>query len=418
MSQRKRYSLNVVTSPSVPSSAPSAPLRTNEYNWETASTTGVASSFLPSAHHGGTVLNPGLGIMRSPSLSKSGAFGRSGSSGSNAMVEPSNIKLLLIGDANVGKTAMILSYCHELMTRAEMSRSVRLRHQQPQHQGLGLKKTVVNHRLSMKEKRKRYSSNDFEKEFKDVASFAGKGSEFGSFDIDEDNGQDLADPHEIVIDTRSTIGIDIKTNLVNIDNRFFNVILWDTAGQERYQNAIIPSLYKKTNAVILTYDITNARSFQNCMELWIAQALENFSSHDLSRARFFLVGNKIDLYKERQVTHYDVMQMVQEMQLKHGIEISGNFEVSCKWVNVVERTMNMIILDLVENGCFENNDPFIPTATSSNLHGQEQDQEFHDTVEEPFHFARQRQQQSEKKTTVDITKPNDDDASNQSTCCV
>lgn len=71
--------------------------------------------------------------------------------------------------------------------------------------------------------------------------------------------------------------------------------------------------------------------------------------------------------KERQVTHYDVVQMVQEMQLKHGIKISGNFEVSCKWVNVVERTMNMIILDLVENGCFENNDPCVSITTSDDV---------------------------------------------------
>ncbi|QHS75631.1 Rab family GTPase YPT11 [Saccharomyces paradoxus] len=417
MSQRKRYSLNVVTSPSIPSPTPSAPLRTSESNWEAASTAGVASSFLPNSHHGGTVLNPGLGIMRSPSLNKSGAFGRSGSSGSSAVIEPSNIKLLLIGDANVGKTAMILSYCHELMTRAEMSRSVRLRHQQQQqHRDLRLKKTVVNHRLSMKEKRKRYSSNDFEKEFKDISHFTDKTSDFGNPNISDDNSHEMVDPNEIVIETRSTIGIDIKTNLVNIDNRFFNVILWDTAGQERYQNAIIPSLYKKTNAVILTYDITNAKSFQNCMERWAVQALENFSSQDLSKARFFLVGNKIDLYKERQVTHYDVMQMVQEMQLKHGIKISGNFEVSCKWVNVVERTMNMVILDLVENGCFENNDPCVPITASDEFQGQEQ--EFHDTVEEPFNITRQRQQQFEKNNTVDITKPNDDITNNQSICCV
>ncbi|CAI4725603.1 CQS_1a_G0043980.mRNA.1.CDS.1 [Saccharomyces cerevisiae] len=417
MSQRKRYSLNVVTSPSIPSPTPSAPIRTNESNWEAASPASAASSFLPNVHHGGTVLNPGLGIMRSPSLNKSGAFGRSSSSGSSTVIEPSNIKLLLIGDANVGKTAMILSYCRELLTRAEMSRSVRLRHQQQQqHKDLGLKKTVVNHRLSMKEKRKRYSSNDFEKEFKDINHFADETSDFGNPNIGDDNNHEMADPNEIVIETRSTIGIDIKTNLVNIDNRFFNVILWDTAGQERYQNAIIPSLYKKTNAVILTYDITNAKSFQSCMERWIVQALENFSSQDLLKARFFLVGNKIDLYKERQVTHYDVVQMVQEMQLKHGIKISGNFEVSCKWVNVVERTMNMIILDLVENGCFENNDPCVSITTSDDVQGHEQ--EFHDTVEEPFNFTRQRQHQLEKNNTVDITKPNDDIANNQSICCV
>lgn len=352
--------------------------------------------------------------MRSPSLNKSGAFGRSSSSGSSTVIEPSNIKLLLIGDANVGKTAMILSYCHELMTRAEMSRSVRLRHQQQQqHRDLGLKKTVVNHRLSMKEKRKRYSSNDFEKEFKDISHFTDKASEFGNPNLD--NSHEMADPNEIVIETRSTIGIDIKTNLVNIDNRFFNVILWDTAGQERYQNAIIPSLYKKTNAVILTYDITNAKSFRNCMEQWIVQAMENFSSQDLAKARFFLVGNKIDLYKERQVSHYDVVHMVQEIQQKHGVQISGNFEVSCKWVNVVERTMNMIILDLVENGCFENNDLCLPIA-SDEL--QAHDQEYHDTVEEPFNVTRQRQQQLEKNSTVDITKPNDDSTNNQSICCV
>ena len=288
MSQRKRYSLNVVTSPSIPSPTPSAPIRTNESNWEAASPASAASSFSPECSSWWHGFESWVGHNEVTFVEQSGAFGRSGSSGSSTVIEPSDVKLLLIGNANVGKTAMILSYCRELLTRAEMSRSARLRHQQQQqHKDLGLKKTVVNHRLSMKEKRKRYSSNDFEKEFKDINHFADETSDFGNPNIGDDNNHEMADPNEIVIETRSTIGIDIKTNLVTSDNRFFNVVLWDAAGQERYQNAIIPSLYKKTNAVILTYDITNAKSFQSCMERWMVRRWKTFLSQDLLKARFF-----------------------------------------------------------------------------------------------------------------------------------
>lgn len=231
----------------------------------------------------------------------------------DSLTDSSNIKLLLIGDAGVGKTAMILSYCNELPRRDGLT--------QKQDTNKSWQAKVKNI-----EKKKRYSLNDFE-------------------------GVSLGDESDFVINTSSTIGIDIKTNLVSIDNRFFKVIMWDTAGQERYRNAMISSLYKGSNGIILSYDICDFNSFQNCLNYWFLESIKNIP--DLRKTHFYLVGNKLDLYGERKVMHDDVLFYISKLENDYGVKIAGNFEVSCKWENVVERTFNIIIKDLVEGGCYE-----------------------------------------------------------------
>ena len=39
--------------------------------------------------------------------------------------------------------------------------------------------------------------------------------------------------------------------------------IWDTAGQERFRT-ITQSYYRSANGVILTYDTTSLRTFENC----------------------------------------------------------------------------------------------------------------------------------------------------------
>ena len=82
--------------------------------------------------------------------------------------------------------------------------------------------------------------------------------------------------------------------------------------------------------------------------------MDNFDTQDLGRVRFYLVGNKIDLYKDREVTHEQVIQAIETVKQEFNVNICGNFEITCKWPHVVERTINLIIKDLVENGCYEN----------------------------------------------------------------
>lgn len=156
---------------------------------------------------------------------------------------------------------MILSYSNELPTRSQLwqkesilattetnlKKKTATKSRIPQNKNLQKLKTIG--------KRKRYSLNDYEELFHRSPSTSHQ-----MIKEEPDNQKDSQDPDEIVIDTKTTIGIDIKTSLINIDNRFFKVIMWDTAGQERYRNAMIPSLYKGSNGIILTYDICDRAS--------------------------------------------------------------------------------------------------------------------------------------------------------------
>jgi small GTP-binding protein len=72
--------------------------------------------------------------------------------------------------------------------------------------------------------------------------------------------------------------------------------LWDTAGQERYKS-ITKMYYKKSDAIIFVYDITNKESFENLKNLYkeVNQII------DFSKIFCYIVGNKNDQYLLEQV---------------------------------------------------------------------------------------------------------------------
>ncbi|SCV00783.1 LAMI_0G07272g1_1 [Lachancea mirantina] len=340
--KRKRYSLNF--------SAPASPITPSipEFNFDQNSSSGASNKPLqrPSSTQG-----LGLGRSQSQRTNATGSFYKVPNNdfrvtSFDSLTDSASIKLILIGDAAVGKTAMILSYCNELPTRAQLelvssASKTNLR-------GNGNDKRIQQ--LKKIEKRKRYSLNDYDKLFNGPLD---QELQLAQESVCEPKTERI-DPNEIIIDTRTTIGVDIRTNLVNIDNRYFKVIMWDTAGQERYRNAMIPSLYKGSNGVLLSYDITSYDSFRNCCNYWFQEVLENCPHRE--KLRFYLVGNKIDLYQAREVTHEDVLAFVDKAETQLGVSIAGNFEVSCKWHQVVDKSFNIIIKDLIENGCYDDSE--------------------------------------------------------------
>ncbi len=72
--------------------------------------------------------------------------------------------------------------------------------------------------------------------------------------------------------------------------------IWDTAGQERYKT-ITQNYYKGSAGIILTYSITEPKSFENIgsklyySERWVTQ-INEFAPKDVIK---ILVGNKCDL---------------------------------------------------------------------------------------------------------------------------
>jgi len=90
----------------------------------------------------------------------------------------------------------------------------------------------------------------------------------------------------------STIGVDFKTYMLEVNDHQFKVIMWDTAGQERFE-AITSSYYRGMHAVLLVYDMTNPESYAR-LPHWLAKAQSKGSKFDV-----IVVGCKKDAVSDR-----------------------------------------------------------------------------------------------------------------------
>jgi len=94
----------------------------------------------------------------------------------------------------------------------------------------------------------------------------------------------------------STIGIDFKIKTIELKGKRIKLQIWDTAGQERF-HTITTSYYRGAMGIMLVYDITNAKSFEN-----IAKWLRNIDEHASEDVEKMLLGNKCDMADRRVVS--------------------------------------------------------------------------------------------------------------------
>uniref|UniRef100_A0A8D1F9Y2 small monomeric GTPase n=1 Tax=Sus scrofa TaxID=9823 RepID=A0A8D1F9Y2_PIG len=78
----------------------------------------------------------------------------------------------------------------------------------------------------------------------------------------------------------STIGIDFKIRTIELDGKKIKLQIWDTAGQERFRT-ITTAYYRGAMGIMLVYDITNEKSFDN-IKNWIRN-IEEHASSDVER---------------------------------------------------------------------------------------------------------------------------------------
>ena len=94
----------------------------------------------------------------------------------------------------------------------------------------------------------------------------------------------------------NTIGVDFRVITLKYNDIIAKVHIWDTAGNERFKSITI-NYYRSSHGFIYVYDITSKESFEN-LDMWINLTNENCGTNAIN----FLVGNKSDLEKEREVT--------------------------------------------------------------------------------------------------------------------
>ena len=95
----------------------------------------------------------------------------------------------------------------------------------------------------------------------------------------------------------ATIGLDyrLKTMILD-DQKMVKVQLWDTAGQDKFR-AITRNYYKGARGIILIYDVTNIKSYEN-IKKWINEIKDEISD----KVTIILIGNKIDNVVQRKIT--------------------------------------------------------------------------------------------------------------------
>ncbi|KAM5262572.1 EF-hand calcium-binding domain-containing protein 4B [Ctenodactylus gundi] len=107
----------------------------------------------------------------------------------------------------------------------------------------------------------------------------------------------------------ATVGIDYRVKTLNVDNSQVALQLWDTAGQERYR-CITQQFFRKADGVIVMYDLTAKESF-----LSVRQWLSSVEEAAGGCVPVLLIGNKLDIEKEREVPRGLGEQLAKEHNL-------------------------------------------------------------------------------------------------------
>ena len=93
-----------------------------------------------------------------------------------------------------------------------------------------------------------------------------------------------------------TIGVDFKIRTIDVDSKTIKLQIWDTAGQERF-HTITTSYYRGALGIMLVYDITDAKSFDN-----ITKWLRAIQEHANPNVEKIILANKCDMEDKRLIS--------------------------------------------------------------------------------------------------------------------
>ena len=115
----------------------------------------------------------------------------------------------------------------------------------------------------------------------------------------------------------ATIGMDIRTKRLEINNTDINISITDTAGQERFRS-LTKMFYKGADGILVGFDLTDPNTLEQ-VNYWIQQI-------DLNKSRDYpisliLFGNKCDC--EKKVKDEDINKIIDNYKIPY-------FETSAK----------------------------------------------------------------------------------------
>ena len=153
--------------------------------------------------------------------------------------------------------------------------------------------------------------------------------------------------------TVSTIGVDLQSNIIDINGKKVKYLIWDTAGEDRMKTMTY-SYYRGCHVILVVYDVTERKSFQN-VTTWV-ECIDKFAKSNVLK---ILVGNKTDLEDKRVITTEEGKKLAEENGLKYyeisALKITGLHEmfedIAKEYVEIYEQKQykNFQLKKLQEN---------------------------------------------------------------------
>ena len=135
----------------------------------------------------------------------------------------------------------------------------------------------------------------------------------------------------------ATIGLDYRLKtLILEEQKIVKIQLWDTAGQDKFR-AITRNYYKGASGIILIFDVTNIKSYEN-IKKWINEIKEEISE----KVSIVLIGNKIDNVQERKISKEQGEKLANEIGIKF-------FETSAKTGEGINESVFFLVKKIFEN---------------------------------------------------------------------
>ena len=122
----------------------------------------------------------------------------------------------------------------------------------------------------------------------------------------------------------STIGVDSKNKILNINSIDHVIKILDTAGQERYQS-IAKSYFRQVEGIFIVFDLTDDESF-NSLDKWIKIIKEVVEEPNI-----IILANKADLFdvkvEEDQIEDFSFRNQIKilKISVKYDINIKEAF---------------------------------------------------------------------------------------------
>ena len=141
----------------------------------------------------------------------------------------------------------------------------------------------------------------------------------------------------------STLSVQfLRKNLELPGNKRITLDIWDTAGQERYRS-LNRIFYSNAKAVILVYDITNQKTFDEIKNYWFLQ-IRQYCSDDIIIA---IAANKYDLYELREVSNEEGEEFANSINAIFS-------STSAKNNSGITNLFESIAMKMLDSDCFLN----------------------------------------------------------------